>query len=162
PLSGLRGRPIAPRPLALVVSSYDALLRSEGFIERAAPELVLRFGPLPTSKPLLLYLRRYPHCGQIVIDGQAGWEEPTQLASEVIQADPKSLVRGLLQTIPHELPERTDTSWRALWRQGDMAARRALVQGVKDFTAPFEGRVFTELAELLPDGATLFVGNSMP
>src|SRR5262249_42720681 len=85
-----------------------------------------------------------------------------QLASEVIQADPKSLVRGLLQTIPHELPERTDTSWRALWRQGDMAARRALVQGVKGFTAPFGGRVFTELAELLPRGAPLFVGNSMP
>src|SRR5262249_51527194 len=42
PLSGLRGRPLARMPSALVVSSYDALLRSEGFVERAAPELVLR------------------------------------------------------------------------------------------------------------------------
>jgi 2-succinyl-5-enolpyruvyl-6-hydroxy-3-cyclohexene-1-carboxylate synthase len=30
------------------------------------------------------------------------------------------------------------------------------------FEEPFEGRVFTELASLLPDGATLYVGNSMP
>src|SRR5262249_28981507 len=136
--------------------------RSEGFAERAAPELVLRFGPMPTSKPFLLYLRRYPHCQQIVIDSQASWEEPTQLASEVIQASPESLAWRLLETMPHELPERADTSWRALWRQAEMAARRALARGVEGFTVPFEGRVFTELAELLPDGATLFVGNSMP
>ncbi len=31
-----------------------------------------------------------------------------------------------------------------------------------DFQPLFEGRVFTELAELLPDDATLFAGNSMP
>jgi 2-succinyl-5-enolpyruvyl-6-hydroxy-3-cyclohexene-1-carboxylate synthase len=33
---------------------------------------------------------------------------------------------------------------------------------MQDYAELFEGRIFTELAELLPDGATLYVGNSMP
>jgi 2-succinyl-5-enolpyruvyl-6-hydroxy-3-cyclohexene-1-carboxylate synthase len=162
PLSSLRGTALSRAPSAPIVSSYDALLRSERFVEQATPELVLRFGPMPTSKAFLLYLRRYPHCRQIVIDGQAGWEEPMQLASEVIQADPESLACWLLQANLHEPPEHTDVGWRDLWLQADAVARLTLAQGVAGYTEPFEGRIFTELADLLPEGATLFVGNSMP
>src|SRR5262249_34159447 len=117
PLSGLRGRAAERTSCDLVIAGYDALLRAERFAERAAPELVLRFGPMLTSKAFLLYLQRHPHCQQIVIDHQGGWEEPTQLASEVVQADPWNLSWGLLQTIPRELPERADTRWRDLWRR---------------------------------------------
>jgi 2-succinyl-5-enolpyruvyl-6-hydroxy-3-cyclohexene-1-carboxylate synthase len=40
--------------------------------------------------------------------------------------------------------------------------RAALEATMQDFTPFFEGRVFSELAALLPDEATLYVGNSMP
>ncbi|HEX9369701.1 MAG TPA: 2-succinyl-5-enolpyruvyl-6-hydroxy-3-cyclohexene-1-carboxylic-acid synthase, partial [Roseiflexaceae bacterium] len=55
PLSGLR---CGAHGRALVLDSYDAFLRDAGFVERFAPEVVLRFGAMPTSKPLLLYLQR--------------------------------------------------------------------------------------------------------
>jgi len=61
----------------LVLSSYDAFLRDEAFISAEQPQIVLRFGAMPTSKPLLLYLQRYPACPQIVIDGESlgGFQE---------------------------------------------------------------------------------------
>lgn len=174
PLSGLR----VAGGEAPVIARYDAFLRSERFVESVEPQLVLRFGAMPTSKPLLLYLKRHAvHTHQIVIDGTGCWEEPTQLAAEVIHSDPTLLCQQvaetaatLLEAVPDVLGHpghRSDQQWlRArwlqLWQATDAVTRDALVSVMGDFTEPFEGRVFTELAELLPDGAHLFVGSSMP
>src|SRR5690606_12286735 len=59
------------------------------------------------------------------------------------------------------------SSWLALWQGAGRAAREACTAGARE-AAPagegllFEGRVFVELAELLPAGAALYAGNSMP
>jgi 2-succinyl-5-enolpyruvyl-6-hydroxy-3-cyclohexene-1-carboxylate synthase len=141
-----------------IISSYDAFLRIEAFLEHSEPELVLRFGAMPTCKPLLLYLKRYVMCQQIVIDGNGGWEEPTQLASAMIHANPVALCNSLLEL----LAVKTSETWLKRWQQADQITRQALHTALQDFPQLFEGRIFTELAELLPDRATLYVGNSMP
>ncbi len=151
----------------MTLSSYDAFLRIDSFIEGAQPELILRFGAMPTSKPLLLYLKRYASCPLVIIDGHGGWEEPTQLASQVIHADPAALCRGLLAVLdqPYESEELrppVSQEWTAMWQDADRLTRQALESAIQDFNEPFEGRVFTELAGLLPDGTTLYTGNSMP
>src|SRR5690349_13048219 len=51
PLSGARRGPAA-------IAHYDALLRDEAWGAAHAPELVLRVGDLPTSKPLRTWLAR--------------------------------------------------------------------------------------------------------
>ncbi len=96
PLSQLR---CGDHDQRMILSSYDAFLRHAAFVDRAQPELVLRFGAMPTSKPLLLYLQRYAHCPLVVIDGHDGWEEPTQLASDLIHADPAALCQNLLAAL---------------------------------------------------------------
>ena len=83
----------------MVLSSYDAFLRVDSFIDSAQPELILRFGAMPTSKPLLLYLKRYASCPQVIIDGHSGWEEPTQLASVLLHANPADLCQSLLNAL---------------------------------------------------------------
>ena len=206
------GYPILADPLSqlrwgdadqsMIISSYDAFLRVDSFIESAQPELVLRFGAMPTSKPVLLYLKRYAACPLVVIDGQNGWEEPTQLASELIHADPAALCQGLLdileQSDENEGQPPASQEWITMWQDADRVTRQTLQAAIQDFSAPiqpaspsagrgrliapsadlsalvtsaladrkedelFEGRVFTELADLVPDGTTLYVGNSMP
>ncbi|MGZ3583099.1 MAG: 2-succinyl-5-enolpyruvyl-6-hydroxy-3-cyclohexene-1-carboxylic-acid synthase, partial [Ktedonobacterales bacterium] len=167
PLSGLR----ANSGKAPVISSYDAFLHEERFSGRAEPQLVLRFGVMPTSKPLLLYLKRHAaHSRQIVIDGTGRWEEPTQLAAEVLHVDPVALcqrlaelVRSLIEPTPgSQSIEPSRLRWLRLWQAADAVTSEALADATSHFTEMFEGRVFLELAELLPDGANLFVGSSMP
>ncbi len=53
PLSGLR---CGSHDRSLVLDAYDAFLRDPAFVERAGPEVVLRFGAVPTSKPALQFL----------------------------------------------------------------------------------------------------------
>ncbi len=55
-----------------------------------------------------------------------------------------------------------DRSWAARWRAADTRAGEAITAYLERLDEPFEGKVFAELAALLPDGATIFAGNSMP
>jgi len=158
PLSQLR---CGDHDQVMVLSSYDAFLRIDSFIESAQPELILRFGAMPTSKPLLLYLKRYASCPLVIIDGHGGWEEPTQLASELFHANPAALCQALLDQ-REEIQPSVSQAWLTTWQDADKLTRQTLQYAVQDFNELFEGRVFTELAGLLPDGATLYTGNSMP
>lgn len=147
-----------------VIASYDAFLRLDAFTERTVPKLILRFGAMPTAKPLLLYLNRYASCPQIVIDGNSDWNEPTQLASQLIHADPTTLCQNLLTALDAQSLTMVSSAntWFTTWQQTDQVTRYTLQSSIQDFQQPFEGRIFTELAALLPDNSTLYVGNSMP
>jgi len=164
PLSQLR---CGDHDRSMVLCSYDAFLRIDSFIENTPPDLVLRFGAMPTSKPVLLYLKRYADCPLLVIDEHHGWEEPTQLASTLIHADPVALCQGLLNALEQfdgneaGQAERSQV-WLARWQDADRLTRQTLFAAIQDFAELFEGRVFSELANLLSTGTTLYVGNSMP
>ena len=159
PLSQLR---YGNHERSMALSSYDAFLRIDSFIESAQPEFILRFGAMPTSKPLLLYLKRYASCPLVVIDGNGGWEEPTQLASALIHANPAALCQSLLNVLEQSDKVSFSQAWVTMWQEAEKVTRQTLQNAIQDFSEFFEGRVFTELAGLLPGGTTLYVGNSMP
>ena len=151
----------------MVLSSYDAFLRIDSFIDSVQPDLILRFGAMSTSKPLLLYLKRFASCPQVIIDGHGGWEEPTLLASELLHANPADLCRSLLaaltqQNKSEEIQPFVSQEWLAIWQRADKVTQQTLQHAIQDFNELFEGGVFIELAGLLPDGTTLYTGNSMP
>lgn len=160
PLSQVR---CGPHERALVVDTYDAFLRDARFVEHYVPEMVIRFGAMPTSKSLLLYLQRHEHCRQIVVDGDGGWNEPTQLATDMIHADGALLCEALAAALPRSLATEVGrAAWAAAWTTANRLARTALATRLAALEELFEGKVFAELADLLPDAAVLFAGNSMP
>jgi 2-succinyl-5-enolpyruvyl-6-hydroxy-3-cyclohexene-1-carboxylate synthase len=152
PLSGVR---CGPHDRSLVLDAYDATLRLD---DERAPEIVLRFGAPPTSKPLLLYLQRHATVRQVLVDGGGGWRDPTGLTSDVVHADARLLSRALVEALARRAPG----EWVAHWVSRDRAARRAIAAHLASLDELFEGAVFPELSEVLPERALLYVGNSMP
>jgi 2-succinyl-5-enolpyruvyl-6-hydroxy-3-cyclohexene-1-carboxylate synthase len=160
PLSGVR---CGPHDRALVLSAYDAFLRDERFAAGYGPELVLRFGAMPTAKPVLQYLQRHPSAHTVVVDSGAGWREPTSLAAEHLFCDGPALCRALLERVgPAGAGPHPSLFWGNTWLGAERAARAAIAEALAAREALSEPGVFAALAELLPAGATLFVGNSMP
>ncbi len=172
PLSGLRAGGL---PGATPLSAYDAFLRDGALAEQLRPQIVLRFGAMPVSKPLLVYLQRQRGCRMVVADGGAAWPDPALLATDMLSVDGRLLAEALLAQINAAARERQfktqspnlktqpeGLAWREAWAGAERAAHRAIDARLAATEEPFEGKVFAELAELLPEGATLFVGNSMP
>ena len=84
---------LGPHDRSYVVSTYDTLLRDEHFAKGVVPELVLRFGELPTCKPLREWLAA-SGADQIVVDPTGGWNEPTNMAAAILRADPTEARAG--------------------------------------------------------------------
>jgi len=153
PLSGVR---YGPHDRELVLDAYDAFLRQPAHTASLTPEVVLAFGAMPTSKPLLHYLQRLKLERYVLIDGGGGWRDPAGLATEVVHCDPRLLCSAL------SLSAQRFTDWAESWMRLDRVTRRAIEEHLQAIDEPFEGGVFPAIAPLLDDGATLFVGNSMP
>jgi 2-succinyl-5-enolpyruvyl-6-hydroxy-3-cyclohexene-1-carboxylate synthase len=156
PLSQMR---CGPHDRRFVVDGYDPLLRVDEAAATLGPDLIVRLGGVPASKPLLGYIERHARAAQIVVDAD-GWVDPAGTASTVARCDPRRWCEAVAAEIPHPAPDAP--SWVAHWRRLSRAARDAIRAHLRDVAEPFEGKVFAELSELLPDGTTLYAGNSMP
>jgi 2-succinyl-5-enolpyruvyl-6-hydroxy-3-cyclohexene-1-carboxylate synthase len=153
-LSGVR-RGVADD--SLIVDTYDAFLRDRTSVSALEPEVVLRFGALPTSKPLQQYLEALPESLSILVD-PGGWREPSSQASEVLHVDPGLLCHALIDAVG----ERVSSDWRDGWLRLNAAARRAIDSHLAELDELFEGKVFSCLADALPPSALVYAGNSMP
>ena len=176
-LAGATGYPIAADPLSgvrcgphdrtLVLSHADHLVRSGPWRDDHLPELVIRFGATPTSKPLLTLLGEAMPA-QIVVDGDGGWSDPAIIPTTFVHADATATATAVaieLEARHAEGGTKPGTAWATAWTDADRAADQALIgwlAGVVARGEPFEGQPFAVLGELLPDGALLWAGNSMP
>jgi len=158
PLSGVR---YGPHTDDYILGAYDAFLRDERFVTHYAPEVVLRFGAMPTSKPLLLYLQHHPQARQLVIDGGAGWREPTSLVREHLQVDEHWFCLALADALASSQREGL-TLWLRAWQTAEQTARTTIQAHLLAQETISEPGLFARLGTWLPNGTTLFVGNSMP
>ncbi len=146
---------------SMVLDAYDSLFRHPTFADRFAPDLILRFGPLPTSKAFTNYVQQHPRCRQLVLDPLSPWNDPTATAAEMLPWDPVTACAALNTHLRVAAPS-GDAEWASTWSRASHAARGALHRQLDSMHELFEGKVFAQLAELLPDGASVYVGNSMP
>ncbi|MEA2396585.1 MAG: 2-succinyl-5-enolpyruvyl-6-hydroxy-3-cyclohexene-carboxylate synthase, partial [Thermoleophilaceae bacterium] len=149
--SGLRCGPDAERLGS--IAHYDVLLRSQGFAESHLPDLVLRVGDAPTSKPLRAWLAR---CRQVVVDPAGSWNEPTRLAERVVGGTAADVCDRLLSGL--EDGPAPEQDWLESWQRADALVPPALA-AVDD---PFEPKVWNAVAGAAPAGSTLLVASSMP
>ena len=147
PLSGARHGPAA-------IAYYDLILRDERFAGEMAPELVIRLGDLPTSKPLRRWLATLEHAEQVALDPEGAWQDPDALISVSDSGDPAAELEA------HEPDTLADPDWLAAWRHADDEAADAIAQTLGDeLSEPLVARC---VGEWLAPNATLFVASSMP
>jgi 2-succinyl-5-enolpyruvyl-6-hydroxy-3-cyclohexene-1-carboxylate synthase len=143
----------------MVVGHYDALLRQTHFAERMRPDLIVRCGAMPTSKAFLQYVERHPDSRQIIVDPLGFWRDPTLLAAEFVRTEPALLFEALAD---HARSVNCDAEWCEGWSEAEQRASAVVTVSLDEITELFEGKVFAELADRIPDGTVLYVGNSMP
>ena len=84
------------------------------------------------------------------------WPDPSYRTSEIVQADPEALCKALTTASPEAAPD----SWLSHFQQWEQAAMTAADGNQPNL--PIEKALIQTLIAGLPEGSTLFSGNSMP
>jgi 2-succinyl-5-enolpyruvyl-6-hydroxy-3-cyclohexene-1-carboxylate synthase len=157
------GWPVLADPLSrgrrglAAIAHYDLLLRSPAVARALAPDLVVRVGDLPTSKPLRGWLAGLHGARQIALDPEGAWQDPASVVGESVALDPALALAhargGATGT--------TEPDWLARWQGADAHAAGAVEAALQE-AGLSEPSVARELGSLLPERATLFVASSMP
>jgi 2-succinyl-5-enolpyruvyl-6-hydroxy-3-cyclohexene-1-carboxylate synthase len=184
---GVLGWPVIAEPTSTgrlpgdALSAAQALLGDPGWVEAHAPELVIQFGAVPTTRATQAFVASAQRL--IVADRWHLDPDPERHASWRLAVDAAAL-RDALRTRPVDqaggvalLGEHTEAAarelwegrlhpapadWREAWRADDATARGALDTFLDGLDEPFEPRIARDVAAWIPESGTLVVGNSTP
>ena len=151
PLSGLRFGPhIDSSP---VIGSYESFLQHPTDFD--APQVVIRFGAVPTSKYLNEYLERKAPAYQVHVRSDGVWADDSHRVNSYLQVDETSFCRRLAERF-----QRPPSGWGAsiLAAEDRSRCRHELFLSETWFDV---AAVAAALAAL-PDDSNLFLGNSLP
>ncbi|WP_226569482.1 2-succinyl-5-enolpyruvyl-6-hydroxy-3-cyclohexene-1-carboxylic-acid synthase [Bacillus stratosphericus] len=154
PLSQLRN---GHESKEFVMDAYDSLLKDEELQKHLLPDMVIRFGPMPVSKPLFKWLEKHVEVKQIVVDAAGGFRDPGLSASYLIESHVASFVDEVL----NRANQHEDTNYLNRWQSVNSSFRTHGAH-YSDEDLTFEGNVYRQLQHLLPKESVLFIGNSMP
>ncbi|PFG04972.1 2-succinyl-5-enolpyruvyl-6-hydroxy-3-cyclohexene-1-carboxylic-acid synthase [Bacillus sp. es.034] len=156
--------PIVADPLSFVRSGnhskdhimdcYDTFLRIEELKESLHPDLIIRFGAMPVSKALMLYLKGLPDIPAWIVSKGEEWQDPTARGTDFIHCREKLFC----QSFTDQSGQR-NIEWLEKWKRFNKETKGLLVKGHQSWD---EGMAVHQLIQHLPEGSTLFSSNSMP
>jgi 2-succinyl-5-enolpyruvyl-6-hydroxy-3-cyclohexene-1-carboxylate synthase len=152
-----------PHDRSLVVTTYDSIVREQP--TELEPELVVRFGDLPTSKPLRQWLAAIEDLDQIVIDPAYEWREPTRRAATLVRAEPRFTAHVLSERLARLRPGAAAVAgapYAEGWLEAERAVRDAVDGRLRALDELSEPGVWDALGRALRDGDSVFAASSMP
>lgn len=151
PLSQLRSN-VPEECQDYLIDQYDALLKNEHFAQSMIPEVVIRFGAQPVSKPLTLFLKTYQPKTFIIVD-----ENP-------VFRDSLGVVTHHIHSVPNVFWNESYVSqasdYLKKWTQVNEMATNHVNQYIA--TQKDEGAYAGMLFQHLEDSSDLICGSSMP
>jgi 2-succinyl-5-enolpyruvyl-6-hydroxy-3-cyclohexene-1-carboxylate synthase len=157
PLSSLRFGPAAPvEPIFGGYNLWLPVLKDEV----AGPDVILRFGAVPTSATLAAYLDRARPSMHLHVREDGEWSDDLHRTSHFLQADPAAFCDDLVACLA-AARHKSCREWSAAFEAMERATWE-LVGEATDSPAFFDGQAVRQILAALPAGTGLFAGNSLP
>jgi 2-succinyl-5-enolpyruvyl-6-hydroxy-3-cyclohexene-1-carboxylate synthase len=139
----------------LPLSGYETFMQGDpGW---SAPEVIVRFGQVPTSKWLNAYLDIISPAIRLHIRENGVWADDSHRTTHFWQLNETAVCQTLLTRLQNHQP---DPTWPQTIHATEQATWHALQTQLSQHW--FDGAAIATLLEMLPEDANLLIGNSLP
>jgi 2-succinyl-5-enolpyruvyl-6-hydroxy-3-cyclohexene-1-carboxylate synthase len=156
PIAGIRRAAAVPADVVRVAHA-DHLLKVDEVAMELRPDVVVRVGGSPTTKPVRMWLER--HRPEVVLlDPARRWNDASFTVTHHLAGDPVTTLAGFaIDAADHG----SDRAWAERWRDLEHTAT-VVVAGRVSGGGLLSAAVTSALVETVPDGALVMTSNSMP
>ncbi|WP_285399346.1 2-succinyl-5-enolpyruvyl-6-hydroxy-3-cyclohexene-1-carboxylic-acid synthase [Lysinibacillus sp. fls2-241-R2A-57] len=141
--------------LPYMITTYDAIMKSEDFKALVEPDTVLRLGAQPVSKFIMQFITKSQPNAYIVVDEDPMFRDSTSVSTHFIHA---SIGEWLTQL---EISGTTlEAEYLAEWQDANDIALEYIEHYAE--AAIDEGAMVSRLLKMIPNGSDIFVSSSMP
>lgn len=140
-----------------LISRYDCIMRSPETAWNLQPEVMIQIGELPTSKELRDWLSRQT-APVYILEPTGENPDPLHRPSQIWRCSPQTWLNAL----PEGEPDPESLDYCQLWLTAERRCQTRIDSALADTQDLLPGAVFAQLPALLPPGAQVMVGNSMP
>jgi len=145
----------------LIISNYDAFLKSEIFRQKFNPDIILQFGRTSTSSSLDNYFEEID-ADRFIINEYGDRFDPSGRAKSIIKFKPEIFCNELLKHLKEINFSKPANEWSKVFQTADM-----LVEGIKskiilNSSFPNEARIIPEVIKVIPPKSSIMIGNSLP
>lgn len=144
-----------------VISNFNSILSSEKFIEEHSPEIIIHFGRTPTSSFLESFLEN-TNAKRYLVNAFGDDHDPIRNASGNFKTDTAEFCDLLLSALKEERYDRKKSDWLKNIVKADEISEKIKSRIIDSAKFPNEPSVITETIKMVPSGANLFIGNSLP
>ena len=140
-----------------IIENLSALVRSKNFVKEYDPEIIIQFGGAPTASVLLEFFKN-SNAQKILVNEFGDRNDPSLTAKEIIAFNPSEFCEGL----SGKLPALRDSAWIRDFRKMNSLCGQLKNKFMSNVPFPFEGRVASQLFDIIPDRSTVMISNSLP
>lgn len=146
-----------------VMTTGDFLFGSSLYDHAGDPDLVIRTGRAPILWSAQAFARRAEDAEHILVGALGDFAAPEHLLAQQIVSDEAAFFDAAAElSVPSKQDPSSRSDWLELHQHAARVAKQTLGGAIGDDDALSAPGMWVELGECLPDGAALFVSNSMP
>lgn len=144
-----------------IISNYDAFLRAKKFNQSHEAEIILYFGKTVISKGLEDYLEN-SNARRIIINSYGDFYDPNNKAELVIQSEPASFCKILLDEINQNKIKLNNEVWLNDFKSADNISEKIKNKIINNKKSFYEPTIIEQLVEIIPENSNLMISNSLP
>ena len=141
--------------LPYIITTYDAIMKSDEFKALVKPDTVLRFGAQPVSKFIMQFITNSKPNAYIFVDEDPMFRDATGVSTHFIHAELGEWLTNL---------DISDTALDAQYLAEWQDANDIALEYIEHYSeaAVDEGAMVSRLLRFIPNGSDIFVSSSMP
>jgi len=145
----------------LIISNYDAFLKSEMFRQKFKPDIILQFGRTSTSSSLENYFEEID-ADRFVINEFGDRFDPSGKAKSIIKFKPEIFCNELIKYLKEINFSKPLNDWSKVFQTADISVEGIKSKIILNSSFPNEARIISELIKVIPPKSSIMVGNSLP
>ena len=144
-----------------ILSNFNSIVKSDNFIQKHDPDIIIQFGRTPTSSAIENFLEN-TSAKRYLINSFGDNFDPARNAAAIFPVSPLNFCDSLIAHLSDENLSRRSKDWLHDFVKAEEICNKVKTKVIERTKSLHEPTSINKIFKFLPSGSNIFIGNSLP